>query len=213
MQGSNNRTQRNFLFISMLDQSTVGYYWCSVKGQPTPSQVLYISYCDTSAISSCNTHVVLSQEEGDTGHCADQVDQNVSIVHAQELNCDGTTMSISTQPHLTTQTTTDGTTLATTAEEKPTIFHTSRPLATDETSSTKESSTTTEFNKSTSTLINMEPNIDVGLPQGSTHPAAENIWLAIGIVLALLLLSVFVLLVIIVILQCRKRGIKGELNA
>ncbi len=97
--------RRDHFFISKVNNSTVGYYWCSVRGQPTPSQVVHIEkQCNTLAINSCNSPPLLSQ--GATYRCANISNQNVSIVNAQNLQCKSTstpTPKTDTTPPPTTE--------------------------------------------------------------------------------------------------------------
>ena len=61
---------RDNFIISKVNNSTVGYYWCSIRGHSTPSQVVYIEQqCSTSEINSCNSPIIPILSQG-SNRCA-----------------------------------------------------------------------------------------------------------------------------------------------
>ncbi len=227
--------RRDSCTISKVNNSTVGYYWCSIRGHSTPSQVVHIEeQCSTSAINSCNSPIIplLSQR---SNRCANVSNQNVSIVNAQDLQCDSistpapktdstplpstedkstpetTTVEDKSNTELTTTTvedkrtpetlTTVENTELTTTENKPINAQTTQPSDIF----TMQETSKMETIASTATTIERGD----GTSQGGGSLPTDIIWLAIGIVLAFLLVGVFILLAVIAALQCKKRRIKG----
>ena len=85
---NNVNIRRDNFTISKVNNSTVGYYSCSIRGHSTPSQVVHIEQqCSTSAINSCNSPIIPLLSQG-SNRCANVSNQNVSIVNAQDLQCD-----------------------------------------------------------------------------------------------------------------------------
>ncbi len=229
-QASNDYTiRREHFIISKLDASSVGYYWCGVKDQPAPSQVVHIEQqCNISTIGSCAGDVLLSQAS--TDRCADASNQSVSIVNAQDLQCEVTTgpPPETTDPTSTGQTTSDSQTTpaTTTVEDKQLPSTTVVDRSTTETTVDEEKPTTsirmqpgtvltptTQESKEMSTSATSPTTTDDGgggAPQSEGGLPTDVIWLAIGVVLTLLLVAVFVLLTVIATLQWKKRKIKGE---
>ena len=237
---NNVNIRRDNFTISKVNNSTVGYYWCSIRGHSTPSQVVHIEQqCSTSAINSCNSPIIPLLSQG-SNRCANVSNQNISIVNAQDLQCDSistpapktdstplpstedkstpetttvedksiteltTTVEDKSNTELTTTLEDKSITELTTTEDKPSNAQTTQP-ATDSDIFTMQETSNMETIASTATTIERGD----GTSQGGGSLPTDIIWLAIGIVLAFLLVGVFILLAVIAALQCKKRRIKG----
>ena len=147
--------------ISKLDALTVGYYWCGVMDQPSPSQVVHIrEQCNISTIHSCSHRVLLSQPSNN--RCADAASQNVTIVAAQDLSCHVTTpppTTTSTSKTVTTHQTTK-TTPTETEEYKTSPVSTEEyktsPVSTEEDKPFSTAPSTTSEDKTPTGIITEE---------------------------------------------------------
>ena len=196
---ANRRMRGSILTISKLDDSTIGYYWCSVLGQPNPSQVVHIQECPIGIVSSCKESTTLSQT---STRCAESTDQEVSIVEAQDLACE-----LSTAPPTAIPTKKDD------SNNSPTQTLDNKP----ETTFTVSTGDTTVTGSDEEVFSTLATTATQGQPPGTSTPEGAGlpidiVWLIIGIVLALLLVGVIILLAVIATLQCKKRRVKGKVR-
>ncbi len=211
---NNVNIRRDNFTISKVNNSTVGYYWCSIRGHSIPSQVVHIEQqCSTSAINSCNSPIIPLLSQG-SNRCANVSSQNVSIVNGQDLQCD----SISTPAPKTDLTHCHPLKIKALQKQlllkiqnwrlpktNPLMLSQRSLLLTVPSLYTMQETSNMETIASTATTIERGD----GTPQGGGSLPTDIIWLAIGIVLAFLLVGVFILLTVIAALQCKRRRIKG----
>lgn len=178
--------------ILIVDQGSIGYYWCSVlpKRQmvfPNPSRVVYIAeQCSVQGLDPCPVDPGVSLHRSTDGnHCATTA-RNVSIVAAQDIDCslsttnlataEATTIAITAKPTSPKSTTTDSPPKETKTNVSPDSFTTQKvttqKLTTGVTglvSSPKPKSTTLASTDSMETEFSTSTTVVLTNTSGSTQ--------------------------------------------